>query len=235
MTSFYKLEASGNDFVIFIDVDYKTINISKLANRNYGIGADGIIFIDSFYNVKIFNADGSDALMCGNGMRCLCKLLSFLTNSNEHLVYINNREISLTKVNDDEYRVEMPVPFFVKKDDGYFIHSLNNHIVYLKKNIDNVEFTDKDIELSRNEKANIHYVSLIDKNNFKIKTYEYGVGKTKACGTGSIASFFTLLMLNKLDDEANAIQDGGIIKCSIKNNKYFLEGNANLIYKGEIY
>ena len=224
MTSFYKLEASGNDFIIFIDVDYKTINISKLASRNYGVGADGIIFIDSFYNVKIFNADGSNALMCGNGMRCLCKLLSFLTNCNEHLVYINNKEINLTKVNNDEYKVEMPIPFFV-----------NNHIVYLKKNIDNIEFTDKDIELSKNEKANIHYVSLVDKNNFKIKTYEYGVGKTKACGTGSIASFFTLLMLNKVEDEANAMQDGGIIKCSIKNNKYFLEGNANLIYKGEIY
>lgn len=235
MGSFYKLEASGNDFIIFIDSCYKDIDIKKTANRNYGVGADGVIFIDTFYNVKIFNADGSKALMCGNGMRCLCKLLCYLTNNNSHIVYIDNKEIKLKEIADNDYQVEMPMPLFIKKDNGYYIHSMNNHIVFIKKNIDNIDFDIKDIELSSLEKANIHYVSLIDKNNFKMKTYEYGVGKTKSCGTGSIASFFTLFMLNKIESEANAIQDGGIIKCHLKNNKYFLSGSANLIYKGDLY
>lgn len=234
MLSFFKLEASGNDFIIFVDVDYKAIDISKYANRNYGIGADGIIFIDSFYNVKIFNSDGSKALMCGNGMRCLAKLLNYLTNETEYKVFIDKKEINLLKVNDNEFQVEMPLPLLIKKDNGYYIHSLNNHIIYLKKDIDNIDFSSKDIQLSNNEKANIHYVLLIDRNNFKIKTYEYGVGKTKACGTGSLAAFFTLLMLNKVDNIVNAIQDGGIIKCSINNNKYYISGDANIIYKGEI-
>jgi diaminopimelate epimerase len=59
------------------------LDIKQLCNRNFAIGADGVITIDSYYNIKIYNQDGSEAKMCGNGMRCVSKLLSYLTNKNE--------------------------------------------------------------------------------------------------------------------------------------------------------
>ena len=75
--TFYKLQATGNDFIFFIDIDEK-VDVKQLCDRRKGIGADGVIIIDSLYNVTIYNADGSLANMCGNGLRCACKLINSL-------------------------------------------------------------------------------------------------------------------------------------------------------------
>ena len=102
---FYKYQGNGNDFIIIDSRNnniYKRLisnnlfNIKKLCHRNFGIGADGIIFIvnPEFNNdsrMIIFNSDGSEAEMCGNGIRCMIE-------------YLNNQENSIN--NDLEYRIE---------------------------------------------------------------------------------------------------------------------------------
>ena len=94
---FYKLEANGNDFIITILDKPTYYNISLLCNRNKGIGSDGYINIDNKFNVSIFNSDGSKANMCGNGLRCLVKLLNHLTNKNCFTFYFIILYLFLTK------------------------------------------------------------------------------------------------------------------------------------------
>ena len=82
MISFCKMQATGNDFII-IDCLNQTFRFSYsnltrfLCDRRYGVGADGVIFIEKSniaeYKMRIFNQDGTEAGMCGNGIRCLAK------------------------------------------------------------------------------------------------------------------------------------------------------------------
>lgn len=230
---FYKLEANGNDFIIILTSLDTKIDVNKLTNRNYGIGADGLIILDSNYHLKIFNSDGSSAKMCGNGMRCIGKLLNYLENKEEFKVYIDNQEITISKVNDN-YQVLMPFPMMRKIDDGYFVNVSNNHLVILVNDL-NESFNEQLKLKSQTLKCNIHLVKVINNKLIQMKTYEYGVQETLSCGSGAIASFFVLYMLNKVTNNIIVKQDGGQVNCFLSNGKYYLSGLANLVYKGDFY
>ena len=111
---FYKYQGNGNDFIIIDSrnnhlfrslLSNKSFNVKKLCDRNFGIGADGIIFIvnpdnDNDSRMIIFNSDGSEAEMCGNGIRCMIE-------------YLNNQQIS--QINKSEYRIETKAGLKVAK------------------------------------------------------------------------------------------------------------------------
>jgi len=111
---FYKYQGNGNDFIIIdsrnndsynLLISNSSFDIKKLCDRNFGIGADGIIFIenpdfDNDSRMIIFNSDGSEAEMCGNGIRCMIE-------------YLNNQEDYL--INKFEYRIETKAGLKVAK------------------------------------------------------------------------------------------------------------------------
>ena len=231
---FYKLEANGNDFIITILDKTTDYNISLLCNRYKGIGADGYINIDNKFNVSIFNSDGSKANMCGNGLRCLTKLLNFLTNKDTFTYYLDGSEI-LANIEDNEISITMPSPMMIKQDNGYYVNLLNNHYIELVKNINSFSFNDTHIQISNDNKCNVHAVEITNTNQIKIKSFEYGVGETLSCGSGSMCAFYVCYMLNKVNKEVNVISSGGKLTCKCENGKYILKGNANYIYKGEYY
>ena len=72
------------------------------------------------------------------------------------------------------------------------------------------------------------------KETIKMKSYEYGAKETKSCGSGATASFFLLYMLNKVSNKVSIIQPGGKVTCFTNNNKYYLQGTVNLLFKGEL-
>lgn len=231
---FYKLEATGNDFILIINENNVTYDVKKLCDRNEGIGADGIINIDSYLNIKIYNSDGTIAKMCGNGLRCVCKLLSFLTKKQEHYVNLNNHQVYLKQTNNNNVCVEMPTPIMIFSTNGYYVSILNNHFITLTNNVDNFKFDETHLEILNKRKCNIHAVQVINKDTIKMKSYEYGAKETKSCGSGAVASFFLLYMLNKVSNKVSIIQPGGEVTCFTNNNKYYLQGNVNLLYKGEL-
>ncbi len=231
---FYKLQATGNDFIVLInDLDIE-LDVKKLCDRHYGIGADGIIIIDKTYNLKIYNSDGSIAKMCGNGLRCVGKLLNYLTNKDKINVFIDNDRLEIYQINENENSILMPTPIMINHDDGYYVNVLNNHYVLLCNDLDKANFNDKLKLLSKEKRCNIHLVEIVNKKLIKIKTYEYGAGETKSCGSGAIAVFFALYMLNKVDNNLTISQNGGNVKCQYKNNHYYLQGTVNLLFKGEL-
>lgn len=123
MISFCKMQATGNDFIIINCISqsfrYSFSNLSKfLCNRKYGVGADGLICIEKSevaeYKMRIFNQDGTEAGMCGNGIRCLAKYLY-----EEGLVKTKNFKIeTLSGIKNIEVMVENKTVISVKVDMG---------------------------------------------------------------------------------------------------------------------
>lgn len=232
--NFYKLEANGNDFIVTIQDNPTLYSILKLCDRNIGIGADGYINIDHKFNVSIFNGDGSKANMCGNGLRCLSKLLNYLTNKDSFIFHLNGFDVLANKV-DDEFSLTMPAPMMIKQNEGYLVNLLNTHYIEFCKNINNFYFKEKHIDICNENKCNVHAIEVINKRLIKIKSYEYGVKETKSCGSGAICAFYVCFMLNLIDKEAKIVSSGGEATCKYENGKYLIQGKASLIYKGEYY
>lgn len=229
---FYKLSATNNDFILTMLDSPSPFKIELLCNRYIGIGADGYINIDRFYNVTIYNKDGSKANMCGNGLRCVNKLLHMLTKKSENIVYINNEPIKLKMIDNNTSIIEFKKIKMKKVDKGYQVNVCNNHLIQIVDNVDTYNFSLYDIQYCNNYKCNIQIVEIIDRNTIKIKTYEYGVGQTNSCGSGSIATFFMLYNLNMVNKKINILTNGGNLK-AIFDKYYYLQADVKFIYKGE--
>lgn len=146
MIRFQKFEGTGNDFIIFKDIDVINVNhdilAKKVCNRNFGIGADGMMIVQesSIADVKMsfYNADGSIATMCGNGIRCFAKF-----------VYENNI-INNTKFEIETLAGIMKVKVEVKKGQVEFVTvNLGKPLFFaneIPKTIDNEKYINKEIE-----------------------------------------------------------------------------------------
>ena len=228
---FYKYEGTGNDFIITEDKCDK--DILKLCDRHYGIGADGLIIIDnieSIIKMKIYNSDGSEANTCGNGLRCVGAYLKDRYNK------INCKIQTISDVYDveyidDEYRVFFPLVKSIKRKDNYYIvNSGNHHII----TINNSNFEQFINEIREKYDCNIENVVIHSRNYIEIKVYERGVGFTLACGSGAIACVSALYQNNLVDNNVVCKMDGGDIKVCFSNNHIYLQGKANLVYRGYI-
>ncbi len=232
---FCKLQASGNDFILIKRSDlaarlfsgkqsaqtaaYKSI-ARKYCQRKISIGADGLLVIEpskqALFKMRIFNPDGSEAEMCGNGARCAglwAKLNSKKAKINsmsfETKAGLITSRISLTKTainaqgNFAEVRINMTDPFnlklriplkiFGKNIRVDFVNTGVPHVVVFVENLDIIDVNNigKAIRLNGKFKpagTNVDFVEIGKSNVIKIRTYERGVeAETLACGTGSVA------------------------------------------------
>lgn len=155
MIYFCKMQATGNDFIIIDSVDkkfrYTYSSLSKfLCNRKFGIGADGVIFIESSnvasYKMRIFNQDGSEAGMCGNGIRCLAKYLY-----EEGLVDVREFKIeTLSGVKDILLTVEGKTVTYIKVNMGEPIFEYNK-IPVIFPNINQKEIKQLNLQIKNKE------------------------------------------------------------------------------------
>ena len=177
--SFEKYQGNGNDFVIIdsrgneLYKNYKTnkiFDIKKICNRQFGIGADGVIFIeepneDNYAKMIIFNSDGSEAQMCGNGIRCLVEYLHVndsMNNKNIEYKIETKAGLKIAKYINDEITVKMGVPIlecqnipttiekkinsipsheFIEKDFnnmGYAVGMGNPHLIFFVEDIESI-------------------------------------------------------------------------------------------------
>ncbi len=177
--TFEKYQGNGNDFVIIdsrgneLYKNYKTnkiFDIKKICNRHFGIGADGVIFIeepneDNYAKMIIFNSDGSEAQMCGNGIRCLVEYLHVndsMNNKNIEYKIETKAGLKIAKYINDEITVKMGVPIlecqnipttiekkinsipsheFIEKDfnnTGYAVGMGNPHLIFFVKDVESI-------------------------------------------------------------------------------------------------
>ncbi len=223
---FYKLQALGNDFVLidrrkFLKNKSKK-DLSRIAARiclpKEGVGADGVLFIESFsksgFRMRIFNADGSEAQMCGNGACCVA-LWRFLTIKQKSKEIEFNTKAGLIKAQlkgkikskktlaTAKIKTKTTDPYGLKEDirltvlgrkiKGNFINTGVPHLVVFVEGLGLIDVRAIGQAIRNNkffkpQGTNVNFVE-VKKSKIELRTYERGVeAETLACGTGSIAS-----------------------------------------------
>ncbi len=268
---FTKMQGCGNDFILIDDRESGIPAQKKgelagfLCQRGFAIGADGVLFLciptTSSYEVRmqVFNADGSEAEMCGNGMRCFAKYVYERGLVRSRSMRVETLAgLIVPEVEVDEkgvvtaIRVFMGVPEFNKIEQMLFVNakigeikltalSLGNpHAVVIVDSFDglDVDMVGKAIESHKAfpNKTNVDFVVRNAKKEISVRTYERGVGETLSCGTGSTASVLTLNKLGyvTLNEPVRVHTKGGDLVVELKEEGAYLMGPAEEVYEGVV-
>lgn len=253
--TFYKYEGTGNDFVM-IDNRTKTFpkentdKISRICDRHFGIGADGLILLEddeqSDFKMVYYNADGNESSMCGNGGRCIvafAKKLGIIENSTVfnaidglHEATIQESIVSLKMIDVADIDIQ---PNHVFLDTGSphhieMVEDLNTYPVYKHgKEIRN--------NVYGKEGSNVNFVQPVTNDTFRIRTYERGVeDETLACGTGVTAVAIAMHARNITQSNRITLQvEGGSLVVSFDSDgdhykNVVLSGPATFVFQGNI-
>ncbi len=181
--------------------------MQKLCHRTQGIGADGLLLLQhssiADYKMRIFNADGKEAKMCGNGLRCLVDFISILENT-ERIYHIEVEKVYRCQKRGDRIWVEFNTPQMLGENlylseelpSAYHIDSGVPHAIIEVPDLEEILVNALGRKIRFNplfgqEGANVNFIQVLPDNRVCIRTYERGVeGETLACGTGATAVAF---------------------------------------------
>ena len=260
---FEKMHGTGNDF-IFLDKRHLPNNVNEkllakeLCNRHFGIGADGLIIVDFSTTSDVdfawnyYNSDGSEAEMCGNGMRCFAKYVfeRGLTDKESFSVLTKAGVIKPALEADGTVTVNMGSPkipakltenlTIEKNEINYtYIEIGNPHCVIFSNNeISELDFFTLGPIIEKHKKfpkgVNVEFVKVLNKNKIKCKVWERGAGATLACGTGACAVLIAASVNNFTDDSAKVCLPGGslLVRWDKVTNYVYLNGPASFVYTG---
>ena len=263
----YKLCASGNDFVVILNFENKITPeegkflAQKLCRSKFSVSADGLILLEksrtseAAFAWRFFNADGSEAEMCGNGARCVARLVEELGLFKSPFYFETKAGLIYAEVKGKRVKVALTTPKDLKMNfilrteyDWFMAHFVNTgvpHVVIFWDDIESapVEKLGPKIryhEMFQPAGTNVNFVSVEEKNNqkfLKVRTYERGVeAETLACGTGSSASAYIAYKLGLVKPPVNVLTRGGeILTIYIDNeDRIFLEGDTIFVFEGKI-
>ena len=255
MINFDKMHGNGNDFIVInsIENNYKLSKsrIKKLSDRNFGIGFDQVILIcpptkDNFdFAIRFFNADGSEASMCLNGIRCAA---SYVWRNNfapkKSITFKTKNRLVLCDPFKDQVKalLEMPSLYIDTKlhsklaklisDKFDLVDAGNMHLCIKSSSIKKKDLDSIYMSLERLIKPFRFNLSIykVSKDIAEIRTYENGVGETFSCGSAAFA-VTSLCIKNKF----KTISPGGELNFIKKNNANIeMMGPAKYIYSGNI-
>ena len=270
---FTKMDGAGNDY-IYVDTtrypisDPQTASV-KWSNRHTGIGSDGLVLIGkpsilsgADFSMRIFNADGSEAKMCGNASRCIGKYLyeRHLTDSSEiKLETLSGvKTLSLTLSPDrltvTGVTVDMLQPAFHQAsqyDEQVGLDALREYGHPLFVSMGNphcVVFVDDiaAIDVARvgamgehlpafPERCNIEFAQLTGTDELRTRVWERGSGITMACGTGACATAVAAARVGLTSRESDVVMDGGRLHVRWADDDHvMLSGPAEFGFDGEI-
>lgn len=263
---FTKIEGAGNDFVVIDDRDGvfpvpESNMVLELCARKKSVGADGVILLQKSnsadFKMRIFNPDGGEPEMCGNGARCIARFAYVNRIAPEKMKIETRAGVLEANILGENVRVLMSNPSDFRKDINVslpertltvdFINTGVPHVVIF---VDDIEKTDvasigKAIRYASEFSpagTNVNFVCVTGKKEIKVRTYERGVeGETLACGTGMVASCILAGELKGVVSPVKAVAESGdeIIveygKESGSFEKVYMTGPARIIYTGELF
>ncbi|BAK45116.1 diaminopimelate epimerase [Eggerthella sp. YY7918] len=258
---FTKMHGLGNDYLYVygeVPEDIKELS-TRLSDRHFGAGADGMIYITNSavadFKMRIFNADGSEAAMCGNGIRCVGKYvydkgytdktrLSIETLSGIRTLQLHVVAGTVRSVTVDMGMVvtEPPVTVSVGEDQITLtpVSVGNPHAVVFVGDVEAVPLATLGAALEHHELfpdgVNVEFVQVLDNEALRMRVWERGSGITLACGTGACASVGAAIAANHCQySDVVAVQlDGGTLKIEISpDNVAHMGGPAHFVYEGE--
>ena len=265
---FIKMHGLGNDFVI---IDKRSTNIKitenlikKLSNRKTGAGCDQLITIKKSNNnnadvaIEIFNPSGDRAEACGNGTRCVAKLLFDENKNIDSLNILSDAGILIAKLNEKKISVNMgkistdwkTIPLSEEIDtlnipikvdgfsEGVSVNVGNPHIVFFGSSIENIDLNYLGPKIENHKffpnKTNVEFIEIVSPEKIKMKVWERGVGITLACGSGACAAVYAGWKKKLIKNIVEVQLEKGSLHISIINNEAIMTGPAEISYNGYV-
>lgn len=273
---FSKMHGAGNDYIYVDTFKYPIPDPQSAAIQwsapHTGIGSDGLVLIcppsdnsvKADFRMRIFNADGSEAKMCGNASRCIGKYLyekgichkrtiklETLSGVKRLLLHTDDNDcVKHVTVDMLEPVLTQPRQYIAQPDNtlkagslsvkGTFVSMGNPHFVVFVDDVDHTDVTSIGSQLERNEafpeRCNIEFAQKVGRNEIRTRVWERGSGITMACGTGACATAVAASVKGVTGRSCNIIMDGGTlnIEWSETDNHVYLTGPASFVFEGEI-
>jgi len=259
---FTKMHGCGNDYIYVDTMQYPIADPVRAAiawsDRHKGIGSDGLVLIGAIpeqssptrglspipeadYSMRIFNADGSEAMMCGNASRCIGKYLyeralttqtqiRLLTNAGIKTLNLHVRDGVVESVTVDmgTPQLENDEQFLASRDikKGTFVSMGNPHYVIFTDNVDQVGEAGRVLEYhpAFPQRCNIEFAQITDPTpdpsptrvgggcaTIRTRVWERGSGITQACGTGACATAVAAFITGRAGRQSQIVMDGGTL------------------------
>ena len=246
---FTKMQGAGNDYIYVNTSVFPIRNPEKLAIKwskyHTGIGSDGLVLIGNSdkadFSMRIFNADGSEAKMCGNASRCVGKYLydNHLTDKTELLLdTLSGIKLLKLQVVDGKVTyvtvdmgipesiyimsegyagcmIDMPIMVGKKSFKATAISMGNPHLVIFVDDVDRIELEKVGSMLENNplfpDRINVEFAQVKNKNSIRMRVWERGSGITQACGTGACATSVAGFMTGRTERISSVNMDGGVL------------------------
>ena len=260
---FSKMHGCGNDYIYVNTIQYDLPSPEKAAiqwsNRYKGIGSDGLVLIgespipEADYSMRIFNADGSEAMMCGNASRCIGKYLyeRGLTNKKEirllTLSGVKTLWLQVTGNIVESVTVDMLEPKLEDESmfitdcgltQGTFVSMGNPHYVIFTDNVDQVGEIGRLLEHhpAFPQRCNIEFACILADGSIRTRVWERGSGITQACGTGACATAVAAVVTGRSNRTSHIVMDGGTLSIEWRDsdNHVYMTGPATFVFDGEI-
>ncbi len=262
-----KMQGSGNDFVL---LDNRSLRLPKdrmpvwaksICRRAFGVGADGLIFLDIAapgqsvdYVWHFFNADGSRAEMCGNGSRCAARLAWELGMApRQHVLGTDAGPIKAHVLpEDDLVKVQLTPHRDVRLDlglelqntrwDAHFANTGVPHLVLFVPDVASIDVQELGRQFRFHPRfspagTNVNFVQVLDDTRLLLRTYERGVeGETLACGTGAAASALIASMLGRTGKNVLLRTSGQEeLGITLEDQRIFLTGKAVPVFTARLF
>ena len=265
---FTKMHGCGNDYIYVNTMEQKVPNPQQTAiewsDRHKGIGSDGLVLIgkspvpEADYTMHIYNADGSEAMMCGNASRCIGKYLyerGLTTKTKIRLLTLSGiKTLQLDIINNkvESVTVDMGKPVLEDEsqflgnrvlDKGTFVSMGNPHYVIFTDDVDQVGETGRALERhpAFPQRCNIEFARVVsgetaDNTTIRTRVWERGSGITEACGTGACATAVAAALTGKAGRKSDIVMDGGTLSIEWResDNHVYMTGPAEFVFDGEI-
>lgn len=256
---FYKFQGTGNDFVIIDQFDQKWISvdnqdlISKLCDRKFGIGADGLILLQKTevedFEMIYFNADGRPGSLCGNGSRCAVACMRILGRVEDQCTFEAYDGVHVAKLDHAGSYIDIHMGDVsnIERGKGFFVLDTGSpHYVTEVEDLSDLDVNDVGQKIRYSDRfrktgINVNFVE-VRENAIEVHTYERGVeAETLSCGTGVTAA--ALAHAEAKDHlgrvEQNVVTKGGDLKVRFKRSAggfedIWLCGPTELVFSGEI-
>lgn len=260
---FTKMHGAGNDYIYVDNTLFNIPDPAKAAilwsDRHKGIGSDGLVLIGSSpvpeadFSMRIFNADGSEAMMCGNASRCIGKYLfergittqtqiRLLTLSGVRTLelHVNSpKQVNSVTVDMGEPLFDVPQQFLPNRglSQGTFVSMGNPHYVIFTDNVNLVEQKGSTLENhpAFPQRCNIEFAQILPDGSIRTRVWERGSGITMACGTGACATAVAACLTGRASRKSSIIMDGGTLDIEWReaDGHVYMTGPASFAFDGE--
>ncbi len=267
---FIKMHGTGNDFIVIDARKYPEIDWQKispaLCDRHFGIGADQLLLLcnptreDADYRMRIFNADGSEVEMCGNGIRCFAKYVNKYVEDKDVFRVDTLAGIVIPEIVGEMVKVDMGEPILEGREipvdaDGKIIDyplevagrewritavSMGNpHAVVRVDNVDELDLREIGPQFEHHpffpNRVNTEFIEVVGDNELKMRVWERGSGETLACGTGASASTVAAILNGWVKGPKVRLHllGGDLeVEWNRENNHVYLYGPAEEVFHG---